>query len=152
MAQQRSNASKFKSPSTGEYCTTAQYIAEILIQRKAERENKGSLSYKFWNKTQKKSYTIQIQAVSKLINEFGERKVYDYIVNKNKRVFSAMPKWVKESVKKHIIPIEKISQDAEPIRDIDINTKPRKTFGKQTLFSRLNSVETNNDGKEKQKE
>ena len=152
MAQQRSSASKFKSPSTGEYCTTAQYIAEILIQRKAERENKGSLSYKFWNKAQKKSYTIQVQTVSKLINEFGERKVYDYIINKNKRVFSALPKWVKESIKKHTTPPEKASKDIDSTQSVDINATPRKTFGKQTLFSRLNSVEINNDGKEKQKE
>ena len=92
MAKQRSQASRFKSPSTGEYCTAAQYIAEVLVQRKAEKDNKGSLAYKFWNKTRKKQYSLQIQKVHQLISEFGERAVYDYIINKNKRVYSAAPK------------------------------------------------------------
>ena len=92
MAQKRSKVSRFKSPSTGEYCTIAQYIAEILMQRKAEKDNVGSLPYKFWNKQQKKAYTRQVQNVNKLIGEFGEKRVYDYLINKNKRVYSSLPK------------------------------------------------------------
>ena len=143
MTQKRSQVSRFKSPSTGEYCTAAQYIAEALIQRKAQKENKGSLPYKFWNKSQKSAYTAQVQAVSKLIAEFGEKRVYDYIINKNKRVYSARPKWVNESISKHKVSSPKMSH-TEPMKDIDINKKPRKAFGKKTLFSKLRFT----DGKE----
>ena len=142
MALKRSKASKFKSPSTGEYCTISQYIAEVLMQRKAEKENKGSLSYKFWNKTQKAAYTRQVQSVSKLIGEFGEKKVYDYIINANKRVYSAQPKWVKDEISKH--KVKEIKQQAAQIDHVDVNKKPRKAFGKKTLFSKLRS----NNGKE----
>ena len=145
MAQKRSKVSRFKSPSTGEYCTIAQYIAEILIQRKAEKENLGSLSYKFWNKAQKKSYATQIQAVSKLINKFGERQVYDYIVNKNKKVYSALPKWVKDAVSQHRTSLEKPIDDTSELENIDINQRPRRAFGAKNLFSRLRP---NNDKKE----
>jgi hypothetical protein len=141
MTLRRSKVSRFKSPSTGEYCTIAQYIAEILVQRKAEKENKGSLSYKFWNKTQKSAYTRQVQAVSKLIKEFGEKKVYDYIININKRVYSAQPKWVKEEISKH--EVQEVQEKVSDIEHVDVNKKPRKAFGKKTLFSKLRT----NDGK-----
>jgi hypothetical protein len=151
MAKQRSQASRFKSPSTGEYCTAAQYIAEVLVQRKAEKDNKGSLAYKFWNKTRKKQYSLQIQKVHQLISEFGERAVYDYIINKNKRVYSAAPKWVKDEIKKHkkllsSKPKPKQSDIIEVEKD-NVNVKPRKSFGNKSLFSRLRS----SDGKSKNK-
>ena len=146
MARQRSKASRFKSPSTGEYCTVAQYIAEILIQRKAEADNKGSLAYKFWNKTQKKNYTRQVQAVSTLIGKFGESAVFDYIININKRVYSASPKWVKEAVEKHKSALDRQPKQKIEVTEVsrdNIESQPRKTFGKKTLFSKLR----NTDGK-----
>ena len=146
MARQRSEVSRFKSPSTGEYCTVAQYIAEILIQRKAEADNKGSLAYKFWNKTQKKNYTRQVQAVSTLIGKFGESAVFDYIINTNKRVYSASPKWVKEAVEKHKSILDKRPKQKIEVTEVsrdNIESQPRKTFGKKTLFSKLR----NTDGK-----
>jgi len=138
--------SRFKSPSTGEYCTVAQYIAEILIQRKAEADNKGSLAYKFWNKTQKKNYTRQVQAVSTLIGKFGESAVFDYIINTNRRVYSASPKWVKEAVEKHKSALDRQPKQKIEVTEVsrdNIESQPRKTFGKKTLFSKLR----NTDGK-----
>ena len=129
MARQRSKASRFKSPSTGEYCTVAQYIAEILIQRKAEADNKGSLAYKFWNKTQKKNYTRQVQAVSTLIGKFGESAVFDYIINTNKRVYSASPKWVREAVEKH-----KSVLDRQPKQKIEVTEKVRQLSKSQEMI------------------
>ena len=149
MARQRSEVSRFKSPSTGEYCTVAQYIAEILIQRKAEADNKGSLAYKFWNKTQKKNYTRQVQAVSTLIGKFGESAVFDYIINTNKRVYSASPKWVKEAVEKHKSVLDRRPKQKTEVTEVsrdNIGSQPRKTFGKKTLFSKLR----NTDGKSKE--
>jgi hypothetical protein len=144
MARQRSKASRFKSPSTGEYCTVAQYIAEILIQRKSETDNKGSLAYKFWNKTQKKNYTRQVQAVSALIGKFGESAVFDYIINTNKRVYSASPKWVKEAIEKHKLVLDRKPKQKIEVTEVsrdNVESQPRKTFGKKTLFSKLRSAD-----------
>ena len=144
MARQRSEVSRFKSPSTGEYCTVAQYIAEILIQRKAEADNKGSLTYKFWNKTQRKNYTRQVQAVSTLIGKFGEPAVFDYIINTNRRVYSASPKWVKEAVEQHRLVLERRPKQENKVTEVsrdNIESQPRKTFGKKTLFSKLRSTD-----------
>ena len=144
MARQRSEVSRFKSPSTGEYCTVAQYIAEILIQRKAEADNKGSLTYKFWNKTQRKNYTRQVQAVSTLIGKFGEPAVFDYIINTNRRVYSASPKWVKEAVEQHKSVLDRRPKQENKVTEVsrdNIESQPRKTFGKKTLFSKLRSTD-----------
>ena len=137
MAQKRSKASRFKSPSTGEYCTTAQYIAEILVQRKAEKANKGSLAYKFWSKTQKAQYTRQVQRCNKLIAEFGEKRVYDYVINKNRRVYSVLPNWVKEEISNHNVKEQSVVKTKLNIKKSDPNAKPRKPFGYKTLFSKL---------------
>ena len=144
MARQRSEVSRFKSPSTGEYCTVAQYIAEILIQRKAEADNKGSLTYKFWNKTQRKNYTRQVQAVSTLIGKFGAPAVFDYIINTNRRVYSASPKWVKEAVEQHRLVLDRRPKQENKVTEVsrdNIESQPRKTFGKKTLFSKLRSTD-----------
>ena len=109
------------------------------MQRKAEKDNVGSLPYKFWNKQQKKAYTRQVQNVNKLIGEFGEKRVYDYLINKNKRVYSSLPKWVKEEISSHILPAPKEKEEKYFTESVDVNKKPRKAFGKKTLFSKLRS-------------
>ena len=138
------NTRKFKSSSTGEPCTIAQYLAELLVQRKAEKDNKGSLAYKFWNKSQKKQYQAQIVSVNRLIQEFGEDAVYDYIVNKNPRVFSSgfyhPLKWVKEEIQAHKKLLEKRQKRVRAETKLEVSPtdkKPPKPFGKKTLFSKL---------------
>jgi hypothetical protein len=73
MSKRRTELSKYKSPSTGDFCTPAQYVAEIICQRQAKHEKAGTLPYKFWNKGKWKSiYIRQIGLANKLIKEFGE--------------------------------------------------------------------------------
>jgi hypothetical protein len=48
--RKRTQKSRYKHESTGDYCTCAAYVAEIMCKRNAERKNQGSLPYKFWNK------------------------------------------------------------------------------------------------------
>ena len=48
--RKRTEKSKYKHQSTGEYCTCAAYVAEMMCMRNAENKNQGSLPYKFWSK------------------------------------------------------------------------------------------------------
>ena len=76
MSKKRTDKSNYKSPSTGEYCTAAQYIAEIVCQRQAEKDNVGTPAYKFWNTEKwKKSYTHQIILANRLVKEYDERAI-----------------------------------------------------------------------------
>ena len=55
----KNGSEKAKNPevqslSTGKPCTAAQYIAEIVCTRKSEKDNKGSLAFKFWSNSHKR--------------------------------------------------------------------------------------------------
>ena len=43
--RKRTEKSKYKHQSTGEHCTCAAYIAEIMCMKYAQFKNKGSLPY-----------------------------------------------------------------------------------------------------------
>ena len=60
MTQKKDNTKKLKSVSTGNLCNVAQYVAELVCLRKAERDNKGSLEYKFWNKSKSSQYETEV--------------------------------------------------------------------------------------------
>ena len=47
MDQKNSKTQKYKSISTGQPCNAAQYVAELVCTRRRERENKGSLEFKY---------------------------------------------------------------------------------------------------------
>lgn len=150
MVNPKKTCRKFKSSSTGEPCTVAQYLAEVLIQRKAEKDNKGSLAYKFWNKSQKKQYQAQIISVNRLMKQFGEDVVYDYLIYKNPRVFSVgqgrAPAWIVREIEEHKERFDKKKKIVKPTIEIEpapTDEKPPKPFGKTTLFSKLRT----NDGK-----
>ena len=76
MAKNKSDSSRYKSPSTGDYCTSAQYVAELMCQRMAEKSNEGSLAYKFWNTSKwKKTYQLQVIEANRLTNKYDDRAV-----------------------------------------------------------------------------
>jgi hypothetical protein len=49
----------------------------MVCIRRAERENKGSLAYKFWNKGE--TYQIQVRVAHKLIKKYGEKAILHYL-------------------------------------------------------------------------
>ena len=73
MPKERTDLSKYRSPSSGEPCRAAQYIAEIICQRIANKEKVGTLAYKFWNQPKwKKIYIRQVSLANKLIKDYGD--------------------------------------------------------------------------------
>ena len=75
----QTHINKYKSPSTGDFCTPAQYIAEIICQRCAKHEKVGTLPYKFWNLPKwKKIYIRQVSLANKLIKEYSN-KMQEYL-------------------------------------------------------------------------
>ena len=89
MDQKKENIRTFKSVSTGHSCNAAQYVAEVVCIRRGEKENKGSLEYKFWNKSHHEEYQIQVRVAWKLIKKFGEDALLHYINGPSaKKVYS----------------------------------------------------------------
>lgn len=152
MTQQKKQEKIFKSPSSGVMCSVAQYIAEVMCLRKAEKENKGNLPLKFWNtEKRKKSYQGQIVATQRLITEFGEDVLLAFINSDSGKFiyslgfFSPAP-FVKEKIatfSKTYTPRE--ITISEPIEKIDVNIKPAPVFNsKKSKFSKLKELEKKN--------
>jgi len=138
------NEKKFKSISTGEPCNAAQYLAEMVCIRRAERENKGSLAYKFWNKGD--SYKIQVRVAHKIIKKYGEKPVFYYLnspsgkniyslgfLHKSKK-FVLILDFVEEGIKK----AKKIT-DAQELQEKKVVKLPKGEY-KQKKKKKNNSL------------
>lgn len=153
MTQKKSNTQKYRSISTRQPCSAAQYCAELVCIRKRERDNKGSLEFKFWNKSQKEEYETQIRLASKLIKKYGEKSLVSYLngpsgrnvyslgfLHQSKK-FVLITKFVEAGVAKRSEEV-KIEAD-KPKKVIEITEdkeyKPRKRNKKKTLMSKLRS-------------
>ena len=154
MTQEKKLEKVFKSPSTGVMCDAAQYIAELMCLRKAEKDNKGNLSFKFWNKSQKKSYQAQIVATHRLIDEFGEKVLLAFINSeKGKKIYSLGFYHPLDFVKKMIHDFsltykEDVQKDiiVEHREKADINQQPRASFAskKRSTFAKIKNLENKN--------
>ena len=148
MVKKRSESSKYQSPSTGEFCTCAQYIAEVMCSRMAQKDNQGSQAYKFWN-TEKwqKTYQHQVILANRLIKKYSERAVSKAINSRElSRAYSLRHPKVDEVVKRY--DDETKREDLKIKQDLDVkeDAKTRKgaTYGKKTKLNQLRYL----DGKE----
>lgn len=152
MSKRRTELSKYRSPSTGDYCTPAQYIAEIICQKQAKQEKVGTLPYKFWNLPKwKKIYIRQVSLANKLINEYGEEAVIKFVKSSaGKNTISLGARNVKKEIEKIKFALDN-APEHDTIEVIKVETlqfKTRKSFGNKTLVNRLKEIEsdTNNNG------
>jgi hypothetical protein len=145
MSKQRTDLSKYKSPSTGDFCTPAQYVAEVICQRQAKHEKAGTLPYKFWNKGKWKSiYIRQIGLANKLIKEFGEDAMMKFINSREGiKTISLGARNVKNSLQKIRIELDNTPKH-DTIEIIEVKESiyaPRQSFGSKTLLQRLKEIE-----------
>ena len=156
MDQKNCSTPKFKSISTSKPCSAAQYIAEMVCIRRSERDNKGSLEYKFWNNSKNEEYQTQIRVASKLIKKFGSEAILHYLNGSGKNVYSlgflhkskkfVLPlDFVKDGIEKSKELLDKQSKIEKKIVDLPKGEyKPRKTIPqKNTLMSKLRKVDGN---------
>ncbi len=126
MTQERTDRSKYKSPSTGEYCTAAQYAAEIMCQRMAENKNEGSLCYKFWNTAKwKKVYIRQVTEANKLVKQYGDEAVVKAILSPSgSKIYSLGFPDIGKLIGKFKQELDKASKKAANSKDYDIPENP----------------------------
>ena len=148
----RTDKSKYKHESTGDYCTCAAYVAEIMCKKNAEKKNQGSLPYKFWSKKPWDwTFKRQLFVANKLLKTYSEEALVE-AVNSNdfKGIFSLNhPKVVKV-----IIKYEKLikSQKSQPRQEIEVKENPttrNKGYGnKNNLLNKLRRIENGKEKKE----
>ena len=103
MAKERSDRSKYTSPSTGEFCTCAQYVAELMCTRMAQRKNQGTQAYKFWTTDKwKKIYQFQVILANRLISKYSEIALVKAVQSRElSRAYSLRHPKVNDVVRKH---------------------------------------------------
>ena len=143
MTKKQTDLSRYKSPSTGDYCTSAQYIAELMCQRMAERTNEGSLAYKFWNtKKWKKTYQLQVIAANRLVNKYNDRAIVAALnTYKGLKIYSLRFPGLEDMIK-----TEQSKLDSEPPAksssyENNTSSKPMKPYGKKSKIERLRELD-----------
>jgi hypothetical protein len=73
---------RYKSPSTGEYVQAHQYIAEIMVSRKAAKQGKD-LPYKYWNGSDEwaKEFKSQVASAAQLLNKYSSSVIIKAVLN-----------------------------------------------------------------------
>ena len=150
MAKERSDRSKYTSPSTGEFCTCAQYVAELMCTRMAQRKNQGTQAYKFWNTDKwKKIYQFQVILANRLISKYSELALVKAVQSRElSRAYSLRHPKVNEVVRKHDI---QVKLDASKIKkDLDVNESAetrKKSYGKRSKLNQLRNLDGKKDDK-----
>lgn len=151
MTKERTEKSKYKHMSTGEYCTCAAYVAEVMCTRQAEFKGSGSLPYKFWNTAKWKwPFMRQTMVATELIKEFSEKALVRALGKISKKTFSLNGKNVKYKVQQ-----EQLLLDQEAKREsqkLDINNDNTFRKSPRRKNSRFNSLRNLENGKEKSEE
>ena len=150
MPKNPTNKSRYKSPSTGDYCTCAQYVAEIICSRMAEKENLGTQSHKFWNSPKwRKIYQYQIVLANRFLAKYPEAAVVKAINSPEcSRMYSLRYPPLESIIQKY----KKISDSQNQTDDTitfkeDAVTRKNRSYGKKSTLHKLREL----DGK-KEKE
>ena len=150
MAKERSDRSKYTSPSTGEFCTCAQYVAELMCTRMAQRKNQGTQAYKFWNTDKwKKIYQFQVILANRLISKYSEIALVKAVQSRElSRAYSLRHPKVNDVVRKHDV---QAKLDASRLKkDLDVNESAKtrkKSYGKRSKLNQLRNLDGKKDNK-----
>ncbi len=147
--RKRTEKSKYKHQSTGDYCTCAAYLAEMMCLRLAEYKNEGNLTYKFWNKKPWDwTFKQQMFTANSLIKKYGEKAVVRAVMNQ-KSVFSLKNKRIIPEIKKQIAIIEQ--ENNKPKQDLKINKEAKtrnKSYGKKSRLNKLRGLNGKKESEE----
>jgi len=151
MAKKRTEGSAYCSPTTGEFCTAQQYIAELVCLRAFKRYDIGP-SYKFWNKEEANRYKGTIMAVGLICREYGAPALLNYLNGPGWNIFyvgfyKTVPDYITDGVRKSkekldLIPIPK-EVEAEQTYVIVAEDVVRNGSKCKGLFGRLKKIEAN---------
>jgi len=150
--RKRTQKSRYKHESTGDHCTCAAYVAEIMCKRNAERKNQGSLPYKFWNqKPWDWTFKKQMVAANKILKDhrITEQALVKAIHSDDfKSIFSLNhPNALGIICKCQLL----LSEQTEQHQEIDVKknaSHQKKRYGKRNMLNTLRNLEDDQESKE----
>ena len=143
--RQRTSKSKYKHKSTGEYCTCAAFVAEIMCEKNAENKNQGSLPYKFWSKKPWDwTFKRQMIAANRILKDhkISEQALVKAILSDAfKGIFSLNHPKAIGVIKKYQLLLDKETDKKQEI-EVKKSAKHRdRRFGKKNIFKTLRNLE-----------
>ena len=110
----------------------------------AEKDNDGSLAYKFWNtKKWKKTYINQIIKANELVDSYDERAIVKFLnSNRGKRIYSLRFPNLENMISEEERKLKKLEENKTAVDYKDSSkSQPRKPFGKQSDLSKLRNLD-----------
>ena len=135
----------YRHKTTGQSCNAAQYIAEMVCLREAEKQNVGKPAYALWNTEKwKKKFQSQVTRAYQLLNKYHEKAIINALNSyKGKSIYSLRVKFLEDLIKKEQIQLDKIEQ--RKTREIEYRDNslfsPAKPHGKQSRMSELRNLD-----------
>lgn len=149
--RKRTDKSKYKHQSTGDHCTCAAYVAEIMCMKYAEYKNVGSLPFKFWSvKPWDWTFKKQLWAAREVIKNYGEEAVVRAVNSPEwGKIFSLKNKRAIPIIKKYQKIVEEENQKEIQELDVQEDAVARKTtFGKKSKLSKLRNLKFDGEKEE----
>lgn len=130
---------EFTSPSTGEVCSAAQLIAEVMVRREADKK-RVNLPHKFWNTPEwQKKYKQQIIAANGLLKIYSPLAILNGLKRKEcSWQYSLRVQGMNDIFKEEQVKIDKVLENCEVLRTFSQDTSTEiKKFGKKTILNKL---------------
>lgn len=151
--RKRTDKSRYKHESTGDHCTCAAYVAEIMCKKNAENRNEGSLPYKFWSKKPWDwTFKRQLFVANKLIQKFSEAGIVKAINSKEfRKIFSLNHPSAERIIRKyHLIAEEQSKTEKQEVVYNENPTVRKKTYGKKNILQKLRNIENGKKSSEEE--
>lgn len=143
MPKSQTEASKYPSRySPGNYITEAQYITELICEKKAKSQKK-ELPNKFWNLPEwQKFYRQQILAATSLLRLYKAKAIIAALNNKEAwNIYSLRAPQLDAIIEGESRKLKEIESKEQTI-ELDTHAKPRPVVGnKKNIVNRLREIE-----------
>ena len=136
---------KYKHITTGQECDAAQYIAEMVLLREAEKANEGTPAFKLWNTAKwKNKFRSQVTKAYQLLKKYDEIAIINALKSpKGNWMYSLRLKALENIIKyeqvkvdkekeRKIVPKKYVIKEAAP---------PRKPFGRKSTIQKLRDLD-----------
>jgi hypothetical protein len=111
----------------------------------AEKNNEGSLAYKFWNtKKWQKTYQLQVIAANRLVEKYDERAIIAALKSKRgSKIYSLRFPALEEMIEEQVEILKKKDTDSPTINHTETSSKPMKPFGRKSKIQKLRELDGN---------
>ena len=132
----------YKHKTTGQPCNAAQYIAETVCLREAEKQNVGRPAYALWNTDKwKKKYQSQVTKAYQLLKKYSDKAILDALNSpRGKNIYSLRVKNLECLIKNAQKQLDKINPDTLEYTE-NTQSKPSKPYGQESTINKLRKLD-----------